>query len=188
MRVEYNSPVILTYAIISCGVMAASDIVPGVRYLFSAPAHIHLTGVFFYFRLFSHIAGHADWQHLLSNFSFILLIGPVAEEKYGSRSLLFMILVTALAIGLLNAIFFSTGLVGASGIVFMLIVLLSFTNASEGRIPLTFVLVAVIFFGKELVMSLRPDGISQFAHIIGGLTGAAFGYFVKPKYILQDIN
>ena len=53
-----------------------------------------------------------------------------------------MILVTALLTALLNAVFFNTGLLGASGIVFMLILLSSCANIRAGEIPLTLILVA----------------------------------------------
>ncbi len=104
-----------------------------------------------YWRLISHIAGHQDWVHLMSNFSFILLIGPILEEKYGSRRLLQMILFTALITGILNVIFFSTGLMGASGIVFMFIILSSFTNFRSGDVPLTFILIILLFLTKEVI-------------------------------------
>ena len=47
-----------------------------------------------YLRLFSYILGHANWSHFSSNFLIILLVGPMVEEKYGSSSLLEMIIVT----------------------------------------------------------------------------------------------
>jgi membrane associated rhomboid family serine protease len=79
----------------------------------------------------------------MGNFSFILLIGPIVEEKYQSGPMLLMILITALITGVLNIVFFSTGLMGASGIVFMLILLSSFTNFRAGEIPLTFILICM---------------------------------------------
>jgi membrane associated rhomboid family serine protease len=128
------------------------------------------------FSLISHIFGHASLDHLLGNLTFILLIGPIVEEKYGSRKTAIMIILTALITALLNITFFSTGLMGASGIVFMLILLVSFTNSNEGEIPLTFVLVALLFIGKEVLQSLNSDQISQFAHIMGGFCGSVFGF------------
>jgi len=103
------------------------------------------------------------------------------EEKYGSKFTLFMILITALITGLLNVIFFNTGLLGASGIVFMLILLVSFTNTDGGQIPLTFILVALLFVGKEVLQIMDSDQVSQFAHIIGGVCGSAFGFLGKKK-------
>jgi hypothetical protein len=87
-----------------------------------------------------------------------------------------MMLITALATGLLNAAFFTTGLLGASGLAFMMILLSSFTNHKEGELPLTFVLVVVLFLAKEVANAFNQDDISQFAHIIGGAFGSLFGF------------
>jgi rhomboid protease GluP len=78
--------------------------------------------------------------------------------------------------GILNTIFFSTALMGASGIVFMLILLSSFTNIRSGEIPLTFLLIVVLFLAKEVISAFGQDNISQFAHIIGGICGSLFGF------------
>jgi membrane associated rhomboid family serine protease len=129
--------------------------------------------------LFTHIIGHGSIEHLLGNLTFILLIGPIVEEKYGSLKLFGMIVITALVTGLLNVVFFNNGMYGASGIVFMLILLVSFTNSSDGKVPLTFILVAILFLGKEVMQSLQADQISQFAHIIGGICGSIFGFTGK---------
>ncbi len=133
------------------------------------------------FTLMSHVIGHANLDHLLGNMTFILLLGPMVEEKYGSNKTIWMILVTALITGILNMAFFSTGLLGASGIVFMLILVVSFTNSGGNSIPLTFILVALLFIGKEVMHSLQADQVSQFAHIIGGVVGSIFGFALKPK-------
>jgi membrane associated rhomboid family serine protease len=107
----------------------------------------------------------------------ILLLGPLLEERFGSTKLFGMILVTALATGLINLAVFDTGLLGASGIVFMMILLASTANIRSGAIPLTFLAVAVIYLGGEIVRAVgKDDGISQMAHLIGGVTGAVFGF------------
>jgi membrane associated rhomboid family serine protease len=130
--------------------------------------------------LFTHVIGHASIEHLMGNLTFILLLGPIVEEKYGDSRTLFMMLITALVTGILNLLFFHTGLMGASGIVFMLILLVSFTNTKSGEIPVTFILVALLFIGKEVIESLNTDQISQFAHIIGGVCGSVFGFATRP--------
>jgi len=101
------------------------------------------------------------------------------EENYGSKDLLLMMIITALATGILNVLFFKTALLGASGVVFMMILLSSFTNFSRGEIPLTFILVLILYMGVQIVNSFASDNISQFAHIIGGLCGSFFG-FLRP--------
>lgn len=134
-----------------------------------------------YFRLFSHTIGHASTEHLMGNLAFILLIGPIVEEKYGSRKLLVMIVSTALVTALLHLMFFDYGLLGASGIVFMLILIVSLVNFRNREIPLTFILVVIIFIGKEVLNSFENDGVSHFSHIIGGIVGAVFGFVLGGK-------
>jgi membrane associated rhomboid family serine protease len=131
--------------------------------------------------LLSHAAGHTSWAHLFANFSLILLIGPMLEESYGSLALLVMIIITAAVTGILNILLFSSYLLGASGVVFMMILLSSFTNFSRGEIPLTFILVLILYMGVQLFNGSGPDNISHFAHIVGGLCGSFFGFFRTPR-------
>jgi membrane associated rhomboid family serine protease len=81
-----------------------------------------------------------------------------------------------LTTGIINVLVFSKGLLGASGIVFALIILASIVNMRRDSIPLSFVLVSVIFIGGELTQVFRQDNISQTAHIVGGIVGAVFGF------------
>jgi membrane associated rhomboid family serine protease len=184
MRVKYNAPTVLTFTFICAVVLILSQtILPGLAsYWFMIPRGGFVPGnPRCWVSLFTHVAGHANWTHLISNFSFILLIGPILEENYGSLSLLFMILITALVTGILNMLFFHTALMGASGVVFMMILLASFTNFTKGEIPLTFILVLVLYLGRELFNSFSNDNISQFAHIVGGFCGSLFGFFHQPR-------
>jgi membrane associated rhomboid family serine protease len=184
VRIKYNAPTVLTFAFVSAAVLLLSYIMPGLtEYWFMVPGRggFRLGSLRCWITLVTHAAGHANWTHLLSNFSFILLIGPILEEIYGSRSLLVMILITALVTGVLNTIFFSTALMGASGVVFMMILLASFTNFSRGEIPLTFILVLILYLGRELFNSFSSNNISEFAHIAGGFCGSLFGFFRTPR-------
>lgn len=182
MRVSYNAPVTLTFALLSSAILLADQLTGGsiIRNFFSVGGTMSLTNPVDYFRLVSHVLGHANWTHLVSNFAFILLLGPILEEKYGSGSLLLMMFITALVTGILNVVLFSTGLLGASGIVFMMILLVSFTNFRKGEIPLTFILVVVLYLAREIITAFQSDTISQFAHIAGGLCGSLFG-FLRPR-------
>lgn len=183
MRIRYNAPVTLTFSI-GAAIVLVIDVLTGnalTSSVFSVPPNMSFTHVLDYVRLFTHAAGHMGWNHLLSNLAFILLLGPVLEEKYGSAALAFMMLVTAGITGLLNVLLLSTGLLGASGIVFMMILLISFTNIRQGEIPLTFVLVVLLYLTREIVAAFGADGVSQFAHIVGGLTGSMFGFLRSRK-------
>jgi membrane associated rhomboid family serine protease len=103
------------------------------------------------------------------------------EDRYGSKTLLLMMFITALVTGILNALLFNHYLLGASGIVFMMILLSSFTNFSQGEIPLTFILVLILYLGVQIFSNQSEENISHFAHFIGGLCGSFFGFFRVPR-------
>ncbi len=92
-----------------------------------------------------------------------------------------MALITAIVTALLNNFLFESGLMGASGIVFMLILLSSFANFRAGTIPLTFILILILFLGQELIKSIQYNNISEFAHIMGGVCGSIFGFVRTEK-------
>jgi len=185
LKIRYNAPTILTYTFFCAAVVALSTtLFPSLtRDWFVVPGKGNFSPALLrhWITLFSHIAGHSSWNHLVSNFSLILLIGPMLEGSYGSRALFVMMLTTGLVTGVLNVLFFPTGLMGASGVVFMMILLASFTNFSRGEIPLTFILVLVLYLGDQFFKSFTTDNISYFAHIIGGFCGSLFGFFIPPK-------
>ena len=115
-------------------------------------------------------------SHFFGNAIYLLLLMPLLEEKYGSLSLIGMIFTTAFITGILNALFLPTGIVGASGIVFMCIIMSSLTMCKSGEIPFTFILVFICYIGKEVMDGLFvADNVSHFGHIIGGCSGAILG-------------
>ena len=184
MKIRYNSPTVLTFAFVSAAVLIFSQTVAWSLTVewFMVPGRGSFSPLSFrnWVTLFTHVLGHANWPHLFSNFAFILLIGPILEEIYGSISLFIMIGITALITGALNVIFFPSGLLGASGVVFMMILLASFTNFNKGEIPLTFILVLILYLGRELFNAFgnnSESNVSQFAHIVGGFIGSLFGFF-----------
>ena len=100
------------------------------------------------------------------------------------KLLLKMIAVTAVVTGLIQILVFKGALLGASGIVFMLILLSSFANYKKGSIPITLILVAILYLSGQIINAvIHPnDGISQMGHIVGGICGTVFGWtFSKSK-------
>ena len=183
-KIQYNSPVILTFALISLVALGLNYLTHGAtnKLLFSVYRSSPLNPLT-YLRMFTHVLGHANFSHYVGNFMLILMVGPMLEEKYGSSKMIFMILFTALITGLINIAFFgNVALLGASGIAFMVILLSSFVNIEKGRIPLTFILIAILYIGNEIITGVfTSDNISQFAHIIGGVCGCIFGWGIDPE-------
>lgn len=134
-----------------------------------------------YIRLFGHVLGHANFSHLISNALYLLLLGPILEEKYHNK-LIIVIFITALVTGLVSNIFQpNIALLGSSGVVFAFILLASITGKQEG-IPVTLILVAILWLGQEIYSGvIQTDNISQLTHIIGGLSGGLLGIFFKNK-------
>lgn len=181
-RIQYNSPVILTFALLSLGVLLLGEATGGTSTALCFSVYrSSLTDPFTYLRFFGHVLGHANYSHYIGNMTLLLVIGPPLEERYGSQALLEVMLATALISGLVQFFFFpGTALLGASGIVFMLIILSSLSGGEKGRIPLTLILVYVIYIGGEIADGiLQSDDISQITHIIGGTCGAVFGLSLR---------
>lgn len=179
LKIVVNAPVVLGFSALCCIALFLGAITKGftTTLLFSVYGS-SLANIFTYFRFFGHVLGHANMEHLVGNLTMILVLGPMLEEKYGSKDLLFVILATAFVTGLVNFIFFpKVALLGASGVVFAFILLSSITGIKSKEIPLTFIIVAVIYLGGQIYDGLFvKDNVSQLTHIVGGLVGAVLGY------------
>ena len=184
-RIRFNSPVILSFAIISGIVLALSMMTGGkIRDTFFTCYMTSFRDPLLYLRLFTHVLGHQNLSHYTGNMMMFLLIGPILEEKYGSRKLIEIILIVAFVTGIIHIFLFPRmGLLGASGVVFAFILLARVTGDRSGNeIPLTMLIVAVIYIGQELYSGLvLSDNVSQLTHIIGGSIGAVYGMSVKPS-------
>lgn len=178
---EYNSIIILSFFFISLVALILNRLTKGKSndLLFSTYRSNPFNPLT-YIRLLTHIFGHANWEHFTHNFLYILLIGPMIEEKYGSINLLIMITATSLIIGIVNSIFTRNKILGASGITFMLIVLSSLVNFYFNKIPLTFILICIFYVIDEIKLFGQKDSISHGSHFIGAIAGFVFGYIVFP--------
>ncbi|MDR0444253.1 MAG: rhomboid family intramembrane serine protease [Treponema sp.] len=185
MRIKYNAPTVLSFTLFcTLTLFLSQTLLPHlIENWFMVPGrgNFHTNNFRNWITIFTHIAGHGDWSHLINNFTLILLIGPMLEENYGSKQLLVMMFITAIVTGVLNILLFRSSLMGASGIVFMMILLSSFTNFSRGEIPLTFILVLILYIGVQIFNSPGAENISHFAHIVGGLCGSFFGFIRPPR-------
>lgn len=179
-RIYFNSPIILSFVAMCCIVLLLQNITDGIstRLLFATYGS-SLLDPLTYLRLIGHIFGHANLSHLISNMTYILLLGPMLEEKYHDK-LIIVIIITALVTGIVhNIISPNVALLGASGVVFSFILLSSITG-NENGIPITLIFVAIMWIGGEIFTGLTTtDTISQLTHILGGLVGAIVGLRFK---------
>lgn len=184
---QYNSTLILTYFFISVGTLILKYITLGKSnlLLFSSYRSSPFNPLT-YIRLFTHILGHENWKHLSNNFLYILLIGPMLEEKYGTYNLFIMILITAGIIGIINSLLGNKRILGASGIVYMFIVMSSFVNIQAGKVPITLILIFIFYIANEIIDGIfKEDNVSHLGHIIGAICGCTLGYLY---YMLGNFN
>lgn len=184
IKITFNAPVTLAM-VLFCVIATLLGIITSGKstQLLFMTYHSSLKNPMTYVRFLTHIFGHADWSHFIGNASYLLLLGPMLEEKYGTKALLEVIGITAIFTSVLNYIlFWNIGLCGASGVVFAFIVLASFTGFNEGEIPLSFILVVIIFIGQQVYEGIMiQDNISNMAHIVGGIVGAGVGYGMNKR-------
>ena len=181
LKITLNAPAVLWFAMICSAVTLLGAITGGgsTALLFST-RRASLLDPLTWVRCFTHLLGHAGWEHLLGNIMYILILGPMIEEKYGTATTAFIMAATALVIGVINMVFFpGVMLLGASGIVFAFILIASITIREDNTIPVTFILVAVLYLGQQIWQGLfQQDNVSQMAHIAGGAVGAGLGFLL----------
>lgn len=179
-NLQYNSVLILTYFFVSLFALIINYITKGKSndLLFSS-YRSSLFNPLTYVRMITHPIGHSNWKHFSSNFLYMLLIGPMIEEKYGTLNLLLMMIITAVVIAIINLLFSNKNILGASGIVFMLIVLSSFVNIEMGKVPITLILIFMFYIVNEILDGLfKKDDVSHLCHLIGAVCGIFFGFYL----------
>ena len=186
LKISINSPVVLGFSAICLIALVLSIVTKETtNKLLFMTYHSSLTNPLTYLRFFTHVFGHSGMEHFMGNITYILLLGPLLEEKYGSKLLIHSIVITALITGVVNYVLFpDIALCGASGVVFTFILLSSFTGFKDREIPLTFILVAVIFIGQQVYEGIMlKDNISNLSHVLGGVVGSVMGYLLNKNGI-----
>ena len=186
LKISINSPVVLGFSAICLTALVLSIVTNGTtNKLIFMTYHSSLTNPLTYLRFFTHVFGHSGVEHFMGNITYILLLGPLLEEKYGSKLLIQSIVITAFITGIVNYILFpNIALCGASGVVFTFILLSSFTGFKDREIPLTFILVAAIFLGQQVYEGIMlKDNISNLSHVLGGVVGSVLGYLLNKNGI-----
>lgn len=179
IKITINAPVTLAFVTACLGATILNTITMGLanRFFFSVFGS-SLLNPLTYIRLFTHVIGHADFEHFFGNMTYILLLGPLIEEKYGPKNFFKIILITAFVTGIISFIFFpNIMLCGASGVCFALILLSSMTGFKNGEIPITLIIVAIVYIGQQIIQGIFVvDNVSNLSHIIGGIVGTVLGF------------
>ena len=183
--ISFNAPVVLGFAAVCVIAQILNKYTDGAsnRAVFSV-YRASLLDPLTWVRCVGHVFGHSGWNHLIGNLMYILILGPMIEEKYGTSNTAFVMAVTAVITGIINMAFFpGVRLMGASGIVFAFILISSITTTEDHAIPVTFILVALLYIGQQIYQGIfEKDNISQMAHIAGGAVGSVLGFLLnKPK-------
>ena len=184
IKITFNAPVVLGFVAICFIATLLNYLTDGKsNQMIFMTYHSSLMSPLTYLRLFTHVFGNDGWQHFIGNIAYILLLGPMLEEKHGPMKIIEVIAVTALVTGVINYVFFwNTALCGASGVVFAFILMASFTSFREGEIPITFILVAAIYLGQQVYDGVvLDDNISNMVHVVGGIVGGILGLSLNKK-------
>ncbi len=177
---SYNSVVILSYFFLCFFFLLLNHFTKGKANQFFVMRKGSIINPMNYIRLLTSGLCHKDWNHFRNNFITILLIGPMLEEKYGSIPLLQMLVLTTLISSAVHLVIYKHGAVGASDNVFMLIVLCSIVNITDGKIPITLVFIFFFYVADEIIkqFSKKNDHVAHDSHIVGALLGFLYGYFL----------
>ena len=182
LRLSFNAPATLAFVGLCVAVQLISMLTGGrsSRVLFSV-YRSSLLDPLTYVRCVTHVLGHSGWDHLLGNMMYILLLGPMIEEKYGTPTTALIILITAAVTGILHMpLSPGTMLLGASGVVFSFILISSITVREDRTVPVTFILVAVLYLGQQVYQGIfQHDNVSQMTHIAGGAVGSVLGFVLN---------
>lgn len=177
---SYNSIVILSYFFICLIILIINYFSKDKLNSFLVFRRGSIFNPMNYIRLVASGFCHKDFEHFRNNFVIILLIGPLLEEKYGSLNILYMLLITNFVSSLFHLIFYDSGAIGASDNAYMLIVLCSIVNISDGKIPITLILIILFYVLGEFVNFVfhKRDNVSHDSHVVGAVLGFVFGYYV----------
>lgn len=127
-----------------------------------------------YYRLFTHMFLHGDWNHLLNNMTVLLVLGTCLESALGRWKYTVIYLISGLCGGLCSIWLHpaAVGSIGASGAIFGLSgALLALVLFWKGKIPGISLRRVVIMCVASLYGGLTAVNVDNAAHIGGMLAG-----------------
>jgi membrane associated rhomboid family serine protease len=184
-RLSVEAPVIVGFTFVCVFLhLLNMTIFRGISVFLGVDSHFSPFSPMQYVRLFTHIAGHDGLVHLRNNMTNMLLVGPSAEAGFGSKAILQVMGVVAITTAFAHMLVGkrNSRQLGASGFVFALILLNSLCSARSGKIPVSFVLTALLWLVDEFVwLFFGKDNTSHHAHLVGGIVGAIAGFVIHER-------
>lgn len=198
IRVTYDFPVTVTFALVAAlvflldvfafkGKLCNTVFICHGSKQAAVPFNFKSAGDFA--GLFLFVFGNLSWEMFFANIVMILLLGQILEERYGSVMLALMMFISTFVAGVLTACMSTVPLCGAGTMVFMMSVLVSLTELTKKRIPVSCLLVFVFFLAFEIYRNVNGASgadvlqktVGVIIEIIGGICGSIFGFLVSPK-------
>ncbi len=142
----------------------------------SSPTPFDRTSIFDYLTIFTHLFGSKNAYTLLINTAYILLLSPRIEQAYGKGLLSLMFIITAFITGVLSTLFVSTHVMGAQGIVFLLLLLNILADAKTKTIPITIIFSSLLYVSFITFDSTTIGVAEKITPFIGSLCASIFGF------------
>lgn len=189
IKFNFNSPVILTLSIISILFFVFDNFVLKQKLnqtLLLTPTLggdfvFNFKSVKSYLRILLYIFGGTDPYGYVLYLILFLQLGTKIEEYYGSVVCGIMIFAATIFTGVLSACSCENAFSGIAPVVCMLIILDTVSYISKKNIPITSVLIIVLFFLSEYIKK-NPNGLIGILIILaGGLCGSLFAFMATPK-------
>jgi len=132
-----------------------------------------------YYQLFTSIFVHADITHIVGNMLFLLIFGLRGEEMFSLPEYLAIYFLGGLTGNLLSLVLLplATISVGASGAIFAMFG----ASIIYARRSFSQSLIGALIYAFFLLFLSSGEGVNNFAHIGGLVTGLLIGYFLAAR-------
>ena len=188
VKFSYDSPVVLTFAIITVVMYFLNAFVlqkNGIDVKLISPTSQNGANPFVfssikcYLNLITYPFVNSDFSFAIFNSIILIFLGMQMEEKYGSVIILVMILISVIFAGVLNACFSVQSLQGIQPVIFMLIIL-NLINASQKKKISTSLLLVLVLYTILNIIPLK-NALLGIISIAGGLCGSLISFLAQPK-------
>ncbi len=180
-RLSFDYPVTLIFVILCIVFGFLAKLIPELQSILSCPTcasgqnPFNFKSISDYFRLILYPLGFSDWNVLTSHLVFILFLCPKVEQVFGKSILSLLLFVCVIFSGVVCVCFSNSVMVGTSGIVFMLLILSFYSYIDKKEIPLSYVLLAIIYFSNEIIHIFSTNSLVVFCQFAGALVASLVG-------------